>query len=69
MVENVAPNSVVHGVPLGIHNYLVSIDVCFDDDALLPITIGDDPMKVKDFVGSHVTWSRSLVIDDQVKVS
>ena len=69
MIENVAPNSVVHGVPLGIHNYRVSIDVCFDYDALLPITIGDDPVKVKDFVGSHVAWSRSLVIDDRVKVS
>ena len=54
MIENVAPNSAVHGIPLGIHNYRVSIDVCFDDDALLPITIGDDPVKVKDIVGSHV---------------
>ena len=69
MIENVAPNSAVHGVPLGIHNYCVSIDVCFDDDALLPITIGDDPVKGKDFVGSHVAWPRSLVIDDRVKVS
>ena len=69
VIENVAPNSVVHGVPLGIHNYRVSIDVCFDDDDLLPITIGDDPVKVKDFVGSHVAWPRSLVIDDRVKVS
>ena len=70
MIENVAPNSVVHGVPLGIHNYCVSIDVCFDDDdALLLITIGDDSVKVKDFVGSHIAWPRSLVIDDRVKVS
>ena len=46
MIENVAPNSAVHGVPLGIHNYRVSIDVCFDDDALLPITIADDPLNV-----------------------
>ena len=69
LIENVAPNSVVDGVPLGIHNYRVSIDVCFDDDALRPITIGDDPVKVKDFVGSHVAWPRSLVIDDRVKVS
>ena len=57
MIENVAPNSVVHGVPLGIHKYCVSIDVCLDDDALLPITIINDPVKVKDFVGSHVAWS------------
>ena len=69
MIENVAPNFVVHGVPLGIYNYRVSIDVCFDDDALLPIIIGDDPVKVKDFVGFHVAWPRSLVIDDRVKVS
>ena len=69
MIENVAPNSVVHGVPLGFHNYGVFIDVCFDDDALLPITIGYDLVKVKDFVGSHVAWPRSLVIDDRVKVS
>ena len=69
MIENVAPNSIVHGVPLGIHNYRVSIDVFFDDDALLPITIGDNSVKVKDFVGSHITWPRSLVTDDRVKVS
>ena len=69
MIENIAPNSVVNGVPLGIHNYCVSIDVCFHDDALLPITIGDDPVKVKDFVGFHIAWPQSLVIDDQVKVS
>ena len=69
MIENVAPNSIVHGVPLGIHNYHVSIDVCFDDDALLPITIGDNLVTVKDFVGSHVTWPQSLVTDDRVNVS
>ena len=69
VIENVVPNSVVHGVPLGIHNYRVSIDVCFDDDALLPITISDDPVKVEDFVGSHVAWPPLLVFDDRVKVS
>ena len=69
VIENVAPNSIVHGVPLGIHNYRVSIDVFFDDDALLPITIGDDPVKVKDFIGSQIAWPRSLGIDDRVKVS
>ena len=66
VIENVAPNSIVHGVPLGIHNYRVSIDVCFDDDALLQIKI---LLEVKDLVGSQIAWPRSLVIDDRVKVS
>ena len=66
VIENVAPNSAVHGVPLGIHNYRVSIDVCFDDDALLQIKI---LLEIKDLVGSHIAWPRSLVIDDRVKVS
>ena len=69
LIENVAPNSIVHGVPLGINNYIVSIDICFDDDTLLAIKIDDDLVKVKDFTGSHVAWHRSLVIDDRVKVS
>ena len=65
----VATEGLIHGRQLGEGNVRVVVNNCIDENAHLPIPVGDELIFVKDAVKSFVAWPKHLVIvsDDEVK--
>ena len=56
------PESLVHGIPVGVDNLRVHISIAIKEHAKLPILVRDDLVIVGDAKGSIVAWPKALII-------
>lgn len=62
MYESPSQNATIHGVPLGVENVRVVVDMVIGDDCALPIPVNDELQTLHQAVGNFVGWPRRLVI-------
>ncbi|KAL4010941.1 hypothetical protein IC575_027965 [Cucumis melo] len=68
--ERISTNEIVYGVRLGEGDVRVLIELACDSHSLLPIPIVGSIYSVNDAIGSHVPWSKYIiVIEEQKKTS
>lgn len=63
------PNHLLHGMPLGVGNARVVINVAEKGQVPLPIPPNAETLYVTDAVGSFIAWPRTLIVMPSDKVN
>ncbi|KAF5196144.1 hypothetical protein FRX31_014270 [Thalictrum thalictroides] len=63
--EELGPETKVHNIPFGENNVRVSVDDVIIGEALLPIPVVDEYVKVKDAKGGQVAWPKKFVLTNE----
>lgn len=67
MFDNNVQCPTVHGVPLGVDNVRVMVDIVIDEYATIPIPVKGEIETLNQTIGGFVAWPRRLVILSEEK--
>lgn len=62
VIDDEDMNKTIHGTPIHPKCFCVSVDGSINDNALVPVHVPGEIMKVSEAVGSHLAWPKDLVI-------